>query len=78
MDIIFTWFTDEVWGLWVQGGSLMLMLLAIALILYYATLETYMFLKSPNRITEKEALMNTDLKKIIADNNYKIVSFSEL
>ena len=24
--------------------------------------NTYMFLKSPNRITEKEALMNTDLK----------------
>ena len=40
--------------------------------------NTYMFLKSPNSITEKEALMNNDLKKIIADNNYKIVSFSEL
>lgn len=57
MDIIFTWFTDEVWGLWVQGGSLMLMLLAIALILYYATLETYMFLKS--RTSFKNTNKNT-------------------
>ena len=59
MDIIFTWFTDEVWGLWVQGGSLMLMLLAIALILYYATLETYMFLKS------KTSFKNTNKNTLI-------------
>ncbi|NBU87341.1 MAG: hypothetical protein EBS13_08635, partial [Verrucomicrobia bacterium] len=46
MDSLIIWFSEEVWGLWVQGGSLMFMLLAIALILYYATLETYLFLKS--------------------------------
>jgi len=46
MDSLIIWFSEEVWGLWIQGGSLMFMLLAIALILYYATLETYLFLKS--------------------------------
>ena len=46
MDSLIIWFYEEVWGLWIQGGSLMFMLLAIALILYYATLETYLFLKS--------------------------------
>ena len=40
MDIIFTWFTEEVWGLWVQGGSLMLMLLA----------RTYPILRDPRNI----------------------------
>lgn len=40
--------------------------------------NTYMFLKSPNRVSEKKTLMDTDLKKIIEEHNYKIVSFSEL
>ncbi len=42
-----------------QGGSLMLMLLGIALILYYATLETYLFLKTktPFKKTSKSSLI---------------------
>ena len=40
--------------------------------------NTYMFLKSQNRVTEKEALMSNDLKKLIDKYDYKIVSFSEL
>jgi biopolymer transport protein ExbB len=57
MNSLISWFSDEVWGLWLQGGSLMFMLLAIALILYYATLETYLFLKS--RTSFKRTNKNT-------------------
>ena len=45
MKALTHWFIQEVWGLWLQGGSLMIMLLVIALIIYYATLETFLFLK---------------------------------
>jgi len=57
MNSLISWFSEEVWGLWLQGGSLMFMLLAIALILYYATLETYLFLKS--RTSFKRTNKNT-------------------
>lgn len=59
MKSFLTWFKEDVWGLWMQGGSLMLMLLGIALILYYATLETYLFLKTktPFKKTSKSSLI---------------------
>ena len=59
MKSFLTWFEEDVWGLWMQGGSLMLMLLGIALILYYATLETYLFLKTktPFKKTSKSSLI---------------------
>jgi biopolymer transport protein ExbB len=46
MTLVKEWFLEEVWSLWLQGGSLMIMLLVISLILYFATLETYVFLRS--------------------------------
>ena len=60
MNSFFLWFKEDVWGLWVQGGSLMFMLLLIALILYYATLDTYWFLKTKTRFkdTTKASLIN--------------------
>ena len=59
MKSFLTWFKEDVWGLWMQGGSLMLMLLGIALILYYATLETYLFLKTKTQFkkTSKSSLI---------------------
>ena len=59
MESFLTWFEEDVWGLWMQGGSLMLMLLGIALILYYATLETYLFLKTKTQFkkTSKSSLI---------------------
>ena len=52
METAKTWFLEEVWGLWLQGGSLMIMLLVIALIIYYATLETYFFLKQKTKFKD--------------------------
>ena len=46
MSAVIQWFIEDAWSLWMQGGSLMIMLLVISLILYFATLETYVFLKS--------------------------------
>lgn len=60
MDAIKTWFVNEVWGLWVQGGSLMIMLLIIALIIYYATLETFLYLKFKTKFKHAcKATLNT-------------------
>mgnify|MGYP000411148160 CR=1 FL=1 len=46
MTLVKEWFLEDVWSLWLQGGSLMIMLLVISLILYFSTLETYVFLRS--------------------------------
>lgn len=40
--------------------------------------NTYMFLKSPNRILEKETLLNKELKNMLYVKRYKTISFSEI
>ncbi len=78
METAKTWFLEEVWGLWLQGGSLMIMLLAIALIIYYATLETYFFLRQKTKF--KDASKSTINEWIISPNKadpeaYKMLEF---